>query len=43
MDKLKIIEIALLAISALTAAAKSIVKFIGCIGKMKQKSKICFT
>jgi hypothetical protein len=35
MGKLKIIELVLTAAAALVAAAKAVVKFIGCIGKMK--------
>lgn len=35
MFKKRLIEIALSAISALIAAAKSVIKLIGCIGKMK--------
>jgi hypothetical protein len=35
----KIAEIALMAASALIAAAKSVMKFFGYLGKMKRKSK----
>jgi hypothetical protein len=35
MAKLKIVETVLIAASALITAAKSIIKFIGCIWKMK--------
>jgi len=39
MGKLKIIEIILLAVSALVTVAKSIVKFIGYVDKLKQESQ----
>lgn len=37
MFKKRLIEIALSALSALIVAAKSVIKFIGCIGKMKRE------
>jgi len=37
MGKLKIVEILLSAVSALVTAAKSIIRFICCIGKVKQE------
>jgi hypothetical protein len=39
MGKWKIAEVVLLAVSALVAAAKSLFKFITCLGKMKKKKK----
>jgi len=41
MNKLKIAETLLLAVTALLAAVKSIIKFIGYIVKLKQKSEEC--
>ena len=37
MNKLKIAELIILAISALTAAIKSALKFIDYLGKLRQK------
>ena len=39
MEKLKIIEIVLLAASALITAAKAIIKFIGYLIKLKKESQ----
>lgn len=39
MARIKIVEIILSAVSALVAAAKSIIKFIACIVKMKSESE----
>jgi hypothetical protein len=42
MSKLKIIEIVVLAATALLAAVKAIIKFIGYYGKLrKSKNKTC--
>ena len=41
MDKWKVVELVLLAASAFIAAIKSVVKFIGYIGKLRAKPKTC--
>ena len=37
MGTMKIIETVLLAISAFVAAAKGVIKFIGCVNKLRAK------
>jgi hypothetical protein len=37
MGKMKVFEIVLIAISALIAAARGIIKFIGCIGRLNER------
>ena len=38
MKKIKVIEIVLIAISALIAAARAVIKFIGCVDKLQSSA-----